>query len=95
MERLSPENSNLKVTLPEQLANLVRQQLDSGHYASPEEVIAAALKLLDQRDKQVAALREDIQEGPASGSGRNFDQGVVEDIKQRGRERSAQRKNSG
>ena len=85
----------MRVTLPEQLADLVKRKLDSGLYASPEEVIAAALKLLDRQDKKLAALREDIQEGLASGAGRIFDEGVVEDIKQRGRERLAQRKNSG
>ena len=85
----------MRVTLPQQLAELVKRKLDSGLYASPEEVIAAAMELLDRRDKKLAALRGDIQEGLASGSGRNFDLGVVEDIKQLGRERLAQRKNSG
>ena len=89
------ENTTLRVTLPEQLADLVKRKLDSGLYASPEEVIAAALKLLDRQDRKLAALREDIQEGLASGDGRIFDEEVVEDIRRRGRERLAQRKNSG
>lgn len=84
----------MRVTLPERLADLVKRMLDSGHYASPEEVVAAALALLDQRDKKLAALRGDIQDGLAGGASKIFDEGVVEDIKQRGRERLAKRKNS-
>ena len=82
----------MRVTLPKQLTDLVKRMLDSGLYASPEEVIAAALALLDQRDKKLATLRVDIQEGLASGPSRIFDEIVVEDIKQRGRERMAKRK---
>ena len=85
----------MKVTLPEQLAQLVKQKLDGGGYASPEEVIAEALNLLDQRDKKLAALRGDIEEGLASGVGRPFDEVAVEGIKRRGRQRRAQRKNAG
>ena len=35
----------MRVTLPEQLADLVKRKLDSGLYASSEEVIAAANRL--------------------------------------------------
>lgn len=83
----------MRVTLTEQLAEIVRQKLDSGHYASVEDVFAEALKLLDQRDKKLAALREDIREGLASGPGRLFDEEVVKEIKKRGRERMAEPNN--
>ena len=85
----------MRVTLPEQLADLVKRKLDSGLYGSSEEVIAAALELLELRDKKLVSLREDIQEGLASGAGRIFDDAVVEDIKRAGRERLAQRKKTG
>ncbi|MCH8225860.1 MAG: type II toxin-antitoxin system ParD family antitoxin, partial [Chloroflexi bacterium] len=39
----------MRVTLPEQLADLVQRKLDSGLYASSEEVIAVALELLELR----------------------------------------------
>ena len=85
----------MRLTLPDQLAELVQQKLDDGLYGSLEEVISEALKLLDRRDKKLAALREDIQEGLASGAGRPFDEDVVEDIKKRGRERLGRDKNPG
>ena len=83
----------MRVTLPEKLAKLVKQKLDDGIYASGEEVIEEALKLLDLRDRKLEALRGDVQQGLTSGAGRPFDQDVVEAIKKRGRQQAAQRKN--
>ena len=85
----------MRVVLPEQLAKLVKQKLDDGLYDTGEAVIEEALKLLDQRDKKLAALRDDVQEGLASGAGRPFDEKVVEDIKRRGRQQANLRKKPG
>lgn len=85
----------MRVTLPKKLAELVQQKLSGGDYASAEEVIAAALKLLEQRDQRLVALRKDIQDGLASGPGRPFDEESVRDIKEHGRERLTQSKNPG
>ena len=76
----------MRLNLPDHLAELIQKKFDDGPYASVEEVISEALSLLDQRDEKVSALREDIQQGLASGAGRPFDEVVVEDIKKRGRE---------
>ncbi len=85
----------MEVILPQQLAELVKQKLDAGLYGSPEEVIAEALKLLDQRDKMVSALRRDIQDGLTSGPGKPFDEVAVKGIKKRGRELLDRHKNAG
>ena len=85
----------MRVILSEQLAKLVKEKLDGGLYDTREAVIEAALMLLDQRDKKLAALRDDVQEGLASGAGRPFDEEVVEDIKKLGWQQAAQRKNPG
>ena len=85
----------MRVNLPDKLAKLVQQKLDVGLYASSEEVIEEALKLLDQRDQKLAALRSDIREGLASGVGRPFDEEVVEGIQKLGRRQAAQRNNPG
>ena len=84
----------MRVTLPQPLADLVKQKVERGLYGSPQEVLAEALMLLDQRDKKLAALRRDIQEGLESGAGRPFSQEVVDEIKRRGRERLSQRNNT-
>ena len=74
----------MRLTLSDQIAELIQKKLDDGPYSSLEEVIAEALNLLDQRDEKLATLRQDIQDGLASGDGRPFDESVVEDIKKRG-----------
>lgn len=42
---------------------LIRQKVESGDYSSPDEVIDAALRLLEMRDKKMTSLREDVQAG--------------------------------
>ena len=79
----------MRLTLSDRLAELVQRKLDTGSYTSLEEVISEALNLLDERDRKLAALREDIQEGLASGAGRTFDEEVLEDIKKRARQQLA------
>lgn len=81
----------MSLSLTPQQEKLIKQKIESGDYRSPEEVVDAALYLLEQRDKKFAALRQDIQDGLNSGPGVPFDESVVEDIKRRGRERMAQR----
>ncbi|MCI0438124.1 MAG: type II toxin-antitoxin system ParD family antitoxin [Chloroflexi bacterium] len=65
----------------------LQRQVESGEYASYTEVVHEALRLLEQRDKKLKALRQDIQDGLNSGPGRPFDESIVGDIKRRGRER--------
>ncbi|HEU0022448.1 MAG TPA: type II toxin-antitoxin system ParD family antitoxin [Dehalococcoidia bacterium] len=81
----------MNVPLNPQQEALIKRKIESGLYRSPEEVIDTALRLLDERDRKLAALRKDIEEGLASGPGRQFDESVVQDIKRRGRERLAER----
>ena len=47
---------------PEQ-EKLINRMVESGHYGSPDEVIDAALRFLDERERKLEALRRDIQEG--------------------------------
>ena len=57
----------MNVPLTPQQEKLIKQKVKSGEYGSPDEVIDAALRLLEQRDKKLASLRQDIQEGLDSG----------------------------
>jgi len=41
----------MKITLKSEQAELIQQQINSGKYQTPEEVIAEALALLDRRDR--------------------------------------------
>ncbi len=42
----------MNVTLKSEQAELIQQQINSGKYQTPEEVIAEALQLLDPRDRE-------------------------------------------
>ena len=81
----------MNVPLNPKQEDLIKQKIESGLYRSPDEVIDAALRLLEERDRKLEALRTDIKEGLASGPRRPFDESVIEDVKKRGRERLGQR----
>ena len=80
----------MNVDLTPQLEEMVRQKVASGLYTSAAEVIREALRLLDEQDRLRAAkleqLRQEIQDGLASGSATPWDR---EEIKREGRMRRA------
>lgn len=59
----------LTVHLSPQLESMVREKVESGRYASAEEVVQDALRLMQARDdaaaSQLDALRQEIAEGLA------------------------------
>ncbi len=55
--------NTMSITLPPQLEKLIQEKIKSGAYHSPDEVILESLRLLDERDRKLAALRADIQVG--------------------------------
>ena len=81
----------MNVPLSPEQERLIREKVESGHYRSPDEVIDTALRLLDERDRKLEALRKDVQEGLASGVAGPFDEAAEKRIIARGRERLAQR----
>lgn len=87
--------------LPADLAEFVRQELQSGKYTSEDEIVCEALRLLRAREHRIDALRDDIL--PAldrleRGEGMAYDEDglrkMAEDIKARGRQRLATRQSS-
>ena len=65
---------------------MVRHKVESGFYDSPDDVIDAALCLMEEQDKRLGGLREQIQKGYDSGDAELLD---IEDIKAEGRRRLA------
>jgi putative addiction module CopG family antidote len=56
----------MTITLSPELDRLVHIQLATGQYASIEDVLAAALRALDEKEQVVAAVKEgyaDFQRG--------------------------------
>jgi putative addiction module CopG family antidote len=50
-------------TIPQELKHFVANQVASGKYRSEEEVIAVALRLLQERERKFKALQEDLKIG--------------------------------
>ena len=76
----------MNINLTPQLEEMVRQKVVSGLYTSASEVVREALRLMEEKDRLLAArlaqLRQDIQEGLDSGPAVAWD---VEELKAAGR----------
>ena len=57
---------NTDVTLGEHFADFVDTQVASGRFSSASEVVRAGLRLLEEREAEMAALRRAIHEGDTS-----------------------------
>ena len=57
----------MNVSLTPELEQYIRTKVDSGRYLSASEVVREALRLLEQKEKQLEDLRVEIQKGLASG----------------------------
>jgi antitoxin ParD1/3/4 len=58
---------NTSVTLSDDLAGFVEEQVARGHFGSPSEVVHAGLRLLEEREEKREALRAALIEGETSG----------------------------
>jgi antitoxin ParD1/3/4 len=55
------------VTIGPQLDSFVGKLIESGRYGSTSEVVRSALRLLEQQENQMTALRSAIEAGEQSG----------------------------
>ena len=85
----------MEVALSPDLEELITEQLESGSYPSPGEVVRDALRLfkeqLELREHKLASLRRDVQDALERGDYDEYDsddiQRLASEIKARGRER--------
>lgn len=66
-------SKNTSVTLGDHFGQFVDQQVGGGRYSSASEVIRAGLRLLEEREARVHALRSALEVGEASGPSTEFD----------------------
>ena len=59
--------------LGEHFTAFVEQQVATGRYASASEVVLTGLRLLEEQDARLAALRAALIEGETSGASTPFD----------------------
>jgi antitoxin ParD1/3/4 len=75
---------NTSVSLGEHFESFIRSQVQMGRYGSASEVVRAGLRLLEEREHEIAALRSALMEGESSGDAGELD---MKAIKEKARQR--------
>jgi antitoxin ParD1/3/4 len=66
-------SNNTSISLDDHFADFLGRQVATGRYRSASEVVRAGLRLLEDRETQVAALRAALIAGEESGEPEPFD----------------------
>lgn len=64
---------NTSITLGDHFTGFIDRQLAEGRYGSASEVVRAALRLLEEHEARLEALRSALLEGERSGPSEPFD----------------------
>ncbi len=73
---------NTSVTLGEHFETFIASQIDSGRFSSASEAIRAGLRLLEEHEMKLTALRRALEEGENSGFTKYSLQGLLEELDQ-------------
>ncbi|MCG6867432.1 MAG: type II toxin-antitoxin system ParD family antitoxin [Gammaproteobacteria bacterium] len=74
---------NTSISLGEHFEGFIAEQISHGRYGSASEVIRASLRLLEEREQKLAALRRVLIEGEESGADSQLD---MDEIRRAARE---------
>ena len=66
-------NKNTSISLGNHFDEFVQKRISQGRFKNVSEVIRAGLRLLEEEETKVAALKSAIQEGIDSGLAHDFD----------------------
>ena len=66
-------SKNTSFSLGEHFSSFVEAQIDQGRYSSASDVVRAALRLLEEQEARLEALRAALIEGEQSGPSSPFD----------------------
>ena len=66
-------NKNTSISLGDYFDTFVQESISRGRYKNVSEVIRAGLRLLEEEESKVVALKNAIQEGIDSGIAYDFD----------------------
>ncbi|MCA0316543.1 MAG: type II toxin-antitoxin system ParD family antitoxin [Proteobacteria bacterium] len=67
---------NTSVSLGENFVRFIDEQVADGRYGSASDVVRAGLRLLQEREAQLEALRAAVDDGDRSGPATPFDVGA-------------------
>ena len=73
---------NTSVTFGRYYEEFIAQNIKSGRFSSVSEAIRAGLRLLEEREIKILALRKALQEGEQSGFAEYTLSGLIEDLDQ-------------
>ncbi len=73
-------SKNTSVTLGSHFERFINKQLKTGRFSSTSEVIRAALRLLEEEETRLSALRKLLEEGEQSGISNYTLTGLIDEL---------------
>lgn len=73
LQKQDAMNRNTSISIGNYFDNFIKNRISEGRYKNASEVIRAGLRLLEEEENKVIALREAIQDGLESGIAHDFD----------------------
>ena len=64
---------NTSISIGDYFDSFIKSRISTGRYKNASEVVRAGLRLLEEEENKIMALRASIQEGIESGIAQNFD----------------------
>jgi antitoxin ParD1/3/4 len=75
-------NRNTSISIGNYFDNFIQSRISAGRYKNASEVVRAGLRLLEEEENKIIALRTAIQEGIESGIASNFNpESLLENLK--------------
>ena len=65
-------NRNTSISIGDYFDSFIQSRISAGRFKNASEVVRAGLRLLEEEENRIIALREAIQEGIESGIAYNF-----------------------
>lgn len=71
---------NTSITLGDHFDGFIAQQINEGRFASASEVVRAGLRMLEDNEHKIAALRQLLEQGENSGTADYSYEGLMQEL---------------
>jgi antitoxin ParD1/3/4 len=68
---------NTSISLGDHFEGFISKQIESGRYGSASEVVRASLRLLEEHEQKIVALRQALIDGENSGDAGELDMSAI------------------